>query len=178
MTYATKTKTPGRALSVLEGAPLLPGVPTETAPESVRRGRPRKYERPEDVGALVAAVRASGGYVLKVAETLGVPYSTARDRIKSCPKAAEAMEEERQARDERYEMALEQCAATGKGNAAAIAFYLERRCADRYGKKSPDTQITVTNEIGALFEGARKRLEKELGRLEEVPADGKTAARE
>ena len=171
-------RTCGKALKPLEGAPLLPGAQTEAVEETPRRGRPRKYERPEDVSALLAAVRASGGYILKVAEILEVPFYQARDRIRKSAAASEALEEERQARDERYEMALEQCAATGKGNAAAIAFYLERRCADRYGKKTPDTQITVTNEIGALFEGARRRLEKELGRLEEVPADGKTAARE
>lgn len=177
MSYGS-AKTCGKALAPLDGAPLLPGAPLEAVEETPRRGRPRKYERPEDISALLAAVRTSGGYVLKVAETLGVPYYQARDRIRKSAAASEALEEERQARDERFEMALEQCAATGKGNAAAIAFYLERRCFDRYGKKAPDTQITVTNELSALFEGARKRLEKELGRLEEVPADGKTAARE
>ncbi len=173
MTYGKSKE--GRCLAPLEGAPLLPGAATQSQPEGRKRGRPRKYERPEDLSALLAAVQKSGGYVLKVAEALGVPYHQARDRIRKCPAAVEAMEEERRARDERYEMALEQCAATGKGNAAAIAFYLERRCPDRYGKKSPDTQITVTNEIGALFEGARRRMEKELGRLEEVPANGRTA---
>ncbi len=172
-----KRKEPGRVLEPLKGAPLLPGVPEKAEPEVRKVGRPRKYENPKDVSELLAAVRASGGYILKVAEALGVPYWQARNRVRSCPTASEALEEERAARDERFEMALEQCAATGKGNAAAIAFYLERRCADRYGKKTPDTQITVSNEIGALFEGARRRLEKELGRLEEVGADVKTAGR-